>query len=162
MTLGIKESEEFIDLNLRKLELQEITEQVMVKSETRTSTKWNRREKWDAEHTQNKLKFLQGEINKKQKLCLNCSYYWNTINKQDIKTYKKLWTWKITVLSKTTICHNYPMKAQKHQISEKQDLTEQLSSCWTEKHKKYPKAIKDKSKKVQNTPCKKTVLKIKM
>ena len=157
MTLGIKEWEEFIDSNLRKLELQEITEQVirklelqeiteqmMVKSETRTSTKWNRREKWDAEHTQNKLKFLQGEINKKQKLYLNCSYYWNTINKQNIKTYKKLWTWKIKVLSKTTICRNYPMKAQKHQISEKQDLTEQLSSCWTEKHKKYPKAIKDK------------------
>lgn len=54
----------------------------MVKSETRTSTKWNRREKWDAEHTQNKLKILQGEINKKQKLYLNCSYYWNTINKK--------------------------------------------------------------------------------
>ena len=130
----------------------------MVKSETRTSTKWNRREKWDAEHTENKLKFLQGEIDKKQKLCLNCSYYWNTINKQDIKTCKKLWTWKITVLSKTKICHNYPTKAQKHQISEKQDLTEQLSSCWTEKHTKYPKAIK---KGAEHT-LQETVLKMKM
>ena len=36
LTLEIKESEEFIDSNIWKLELQEITEQVIVKSETRT------------------------------------------------------------------------------------------------------------------------------
>ena len=36
LTFEIKESEEFIDSNIWKLELQEITEQVIVKSETRT------------------------------------------------------------------------------------------------------------------------------
>lgn len=60
LTFEIKESEEFIDSNIWKLELQEITEQVIVKSETRAEyiflylwqkqsmpTKWYQRGKWD-------------------------------------------------------------------------------------------------------------------
>ena len=117
LTLEIKESEEFIDSNIWKLEFQKITEQVIVKSETRTeyiflclwekqsmSTKWNQRGKWDVEHKQNKLKFLR-EKNKQKTEIIS-----ELLVTNNIKTYKKLWTWKMKVLSKRKICRNYPMK----------------------------------------------------